>query len=153
MAIAGSYLRRVGLHVAKCLDRQPQQIGGDLRIRRLMAHAVGLRAYQQRDSAIILEAQFRAFVRCATCGFHEACHANAAQSSVPLRQRFARRKACMVRGDDGIIQVVGKPAAIDNGAKSFPIRELPHQIAPAQIRSHRSRIAVPRHRSAARSCS
>ncbi len=98
-----------------------------------MAHAVGLRADQQCDPVVVLEANFRTFVRCAACGLHEAGDANAAQPAALLCAISARGESGMVGERIRIVDIRGETAAVDHRAKRLPVRKLRYQITPAQI--------------------
>ena len=54
----------------------------------------------------------------------------------------SRGKPGMVRRGDRIVEIVGEPAAIDDGAKRLAIGKLAHQVAPAQL--DRIEPAAPR---------
>ena len=133
MAIAGAHFRRVRLDIAERLDRQPQQVGGDLGIGRLVAHAIGLRADTQADAAVGIETQLGAFVRRAAGGLHEAGDANPAAFPPVFRRHAAHREAAMVGGNDRIVQVGDEAAAVDHRAERLAIRKFVHQIAPPQV--------------------
>ena len=60
---------RVGLHVADCLHRHAQPVGGDLGVGGLVSLAVGLGADRDRHRAIAFEAHLRALVGRAARGF------------------------------------------------------------------------------------
>ena len=91
MAVAGTHNRGICLYIAKRLDRQSEQIGGDLRVGGLMAHAVRLRTNQQCHATIVIEAKLRAFVRRPARGLHEAGHADAAQHAAHVAMPRAER--------------------------------------------------------------
>lgn len=73
---------RVGLDIAKTIERQTEQCCGDLRIAGLVALAVRLGAEHQPDLAVGAEADFRTFVRGALGHGHYEPPANRAN---PLR--------------------------------------------------------------------
>ena len=82
---------RVGLDIAKTVERQTEQRSGDLRVAGLVALAVRLGAEDQRHLAVGVEADFRTLVRGAARGFEKAAKAQATQPAA-LR-RAARRSA------------------------------------------------------------
>ena len=108
-----------------------------------MAHAVRLRADQQRHAAIVLEADLGALVRRAARGFHEAGHADAAQPATLLATvAAARRNPAWSAATIAIVEIGGEAAAVDHGAKRLAIGKLAHQVAPAQF--DRIEPAAPR---------
>src|SRR5215472_700616 len=70
---------RIGLDETKCGKRQPEQGCGNLRVARLVSLAVRLCAEDQRDPAVLVEADVGRFVRRATRRFEKASDAEAAQ--------------------------------------------------------------------------
>ena len=54
------------------LDRQAEHIGRDLRIGRLVALAIGMRADTDMDVAVLADLEFRHLVRLAARGFEKA---------------------------------------------------------------------------------
>ena len=133
MAIAGAHQAGIGLDVDKGLRRQAQQIGGDLGICGFVAHAIGLGADDQRDAAVVLEAQFRALIRRAAGGFEEAGDAHAAAQSPRLARRPTRRETVAIRVEHRVVHVGGKAAAVDGRAKGLLIGKRPHKIAAAEF--------------------
>ena len=87
VAVAFGDFRCIGLEVTKLLQRQTEQVGGDLGIGGFVALAVALRADQQGDDVVVAETDFRALVRGAARGFQEAGNADAAQPALALRWR------------------------------------------------------------------
>ena len=79
MAAAGVEIVGIALPELKALQRQAKRIGRDLRVCRLVALAVGMRADLQVDQAVLAETHFRHFIGRAARRFEKAGIAEAAQ--------------------------------------------------------------------------
>ena len=88
MAAAAIEIVGVALAEAEELERQAERIGGDLRIGRLVALAVGMRADPDVDVAVLADLQLRHLVGLTARGFEKAGVAEAAQLA-PLARRPA----------------------------------------------------------------
>ena len=77
----------VGVALMECEDpdRQTERVGRDLRVGRLMALAVGMRADADIDPALLIDPQFRCFIGLAARGLDEARVAEPAQFAPPPR--------------------------------------------------------------------
>src|SRR5204862_1096345 len=132
MSVAALDRPCVGLDKTESTDRQSQEIGGDLRKAGFMALAVRLRAEHQDDTAISFEADLGALARRAARRLKKTRDAEPAQPAA-LRSFLAScRKAFAQDAPRHLIEIGGKPSAIDRDAEPAAIRELVDQIAPAQ---------------------
>ena len=91
--------------------RQTERVGGDLRVGRLMALAVGMRADADIDPAVLIDPQFRDLIGLAARGFDEAGIAEAAQLAPPARVPLPRLEA--FGGLNREIDRVAKAALLD----------------------------------------
>ena len=80
-AMPAAAVEIVGIALPKpeALERQAKRIGRDLRVSRLVALAVGMRADHQIDPAVLADAHFRHFIGLAARGFEKTGVAEAAQ--------------------------------------------------------------------------
>src|SRR5436305_4163896 len=109
MPIAASDFACVGLDKTEQVDRQPQQVGGDLRKAGLVTLAVRLGAEHQRDAAVWLEADLGALARRAARCFEKTGEAEPAQLAALRRGAPPSRKAL---GQDPLrhfVEIGGKP--------------------------------------------
>src|SRR3954463_10321976 len=93
MPIAASDFACVGLDKTEQVDRQPQQVGGDLRKAGLVALAVRLGAEHQGYAAVRLEADLGALARRAARCFEKTGDSGPAQLAALRRGARASRKA------------------------------------------------------------
>ena len=131
MPVAALHLARVGLDVAEGVDRQAEQVGGDLRIAGLVALAVRLRAEHQRHLPVRLEADLGALAGRAARGFEKTGDPEPAQPA-------ARRRLPAPRGEaaDRVMRaamssrlaakrpqsIVTAEAAVDTGKRRIRLR-------------------------------
>ena len=143
---------RIGLDVAERGDRQPEQIGGDLRIARLVALAVRLRAEHQRDLAVRLEADLGALARRAARGFEKTGDRRARAAGRAPPPPAAARQSRRPRSAAAISSRLAakRPQSI---VTPSPLRygKSADQVAPAQLDRVEPQTAARRGRPAARS--
>ena len=117
---------------AECGERQPQQLGGDLREAGLVALAVRLGADHERHAAVRLEADLGAFARCAARRLEEAGDAEPAQPAALCRGLPPSGKVVHQEALRHLVEIVGKASAIDRDPETATIWEMADQVAPAQ---------------------
>src|SRR5437763_3013384 len=132
MSVAGLDSPCVGLDKTESNDRQSQEIGGDLRKAGFVALAVRLRAEHQDDTAISIEADLGTLARRAARRLKKTRDAEPAQPAARRSFLASRRKALAQDAPRHLIEIGGKPSAIDRDAESALIREMTDQVAPPQ---------------------
>src|SRR5947209_1413383 len=132
MSVAALDRPCVGLDKTESTDRQSQEIGGDLRKAGFVALAVRLRAEHQDDTAISFEADLGALARRAPRCFEKTRDAEPAQPAALRSFLASRRKALAQDAPRHLIEIGGKPSAIDRDPEPALIRELADQVPPAQ---------------------
>ena len=133
MPVAALDRLRVGLDKTERLERQPQQIGGDLRKAGLVALAVRLRAEHQCHPAVRLEADLGAFAGGSARSFEKARDPNPAQPAALAPQPARRAAKPSVRSRCAISSRLAakRPQSIVTPSPLL-VREAADQVAPAQ---------------------
>src|SRR5207237_9491376 len=116
----------------ECRDRQPQQIGGDLRKAGLVALAVGLGAEHQGYAAVRFEADLGALARRPARCLEKTGEAESAQLAAVRCRAAPSRKAFGQDPLRHLVEIGGKPPAIDRDPEPAAIREMTDQVPPPQ---------------------
>src|SRR6267142_2647987 len=132
MPIAALDLAGVRLDETECSNWEAQQIGGDLRKAGLVSLADRLGAEHQGDAAVRLEADLGALARRAARCLEKTGDAEPAQLAALDRFPAPRRKALGQETLRHVVEVGGKPPAIDRHPEPAAIRKATDQVAPAQ---------------------
>src|SRR5437773_11106144 len=111
MPVAALDLPGVRLDETECSNREPQEIGDDLRKAGLMTLAVRLGAEHQRDAAVRLEANLGALARRAARCLEKTGDAEPAKPAAVRRLPTARRKALGQDQQGHLVEIGGKPPA------------------------------------------
>ena len=133
MAVAAGQKIRVALLEAEYIDRQPQQVGRDLRIGGLVSLTVGLGADRQRHGAVGLERGPRHLQRHAAGRLEEAGNAEAAQQAGFARLLAPLAKAVAIGERDRVVQIGLEAAAVDLHAHRRAMRKPADDVAAAQL--------------------
>src|ERR1700720_3020491 len=132
MPVAALDLAGIRLDETECSNWQSQQIGGDLRKTGLVALAVRLGAEHQRDAGVWLEADLCALARRAARCLEKTGDAEPAQLAASRCGAAPRRKAAGQEPLRHLVEIGGKPPAIDRDPEPALIREVIDQVAPPQ---------------------
>ena len=132
MPVAALDRPRVGLDKTEGGNRQPQEIGGDLRKAGLVALAVRLGAEHESDAAVRLEADLGAFAGCAARGLEKAGDAEPAQPAALRRSLSPLGKAVISDPLYHLPDIGGEASAIDCHPETAAIRKAADQVALAQ---------------------
>ena len=132
MPVAALDRSRIGLDKAEGVERQPQQIGGNLRKAGLVALAVRLGAEHECHLAVRLKADLGAFPRGAPRRFEKAGSAKPAQPAALRRGLPPSGKVVHQEALRHLVEIVGKASAIDRDPETATIWEMADQVAPAQ---------------------
>src|SRR6267142_842879 len=133
MPIAALDLPGVRLDETERSSWESQQIGGNLRKAGLVALAVRLGAEHQSDPAIRLEADLGALARRAARCLEKTGDAEPAQLAAVRCGAAPSRKALGQDTLRHLVEIGGKPPAVDRHPEPAAIGEATDQVAPAQI--------------------
>src|SRR6516225_106303 len=132
MPVAALDRSRIGLDKAEGVERQPQQIGGNLRKAGLVALAVRLGAEHECHLAVRLKADLGAFARRAARGFEKTGDAEPAQPAAPRRFLSPSSKAIRQEPLRHLVAIGAEASAVARDPETAAIREMADQVAPAQ---------------------
>src|ERR1700680_972588 len=132
MPVAALDRPRVRLDKTETLNRQSQQTGGDLPKAGLVALTVRLGAEHQCDAAVRLEADLGALARRAARGLEKTGDAEPAQLAAVRCGPAPSRKALGQDPLRHLVEIGGKPSAIDRDPETAAIREATDKVPPTQ---------------------
>src|ERR1700751_4134046 len=116
----------------KCRERQPQEIGGDLRKTSPVGLAGRLGSEHKRHATVRLEADLRPFARRAARCLQKTRNAKPAQPAALRRSPSPRSKAVGQDPLRHLVEIGAEAAAIDRDPETAAIWEKADQVTPAQ---------------------